>query len=146
MIFLLYETTTPNNVLRKIVGVSHDINIFPKSDFDVVNPVIRLKTSPGLDFKKYNYARIVDVDRYYFINSIEYVHANIVELSLECDVLMTYQDDIKNSTARYSRNIKTGDYLDTAIDMSVLKTASQHDSDTNAFVGKPTIILTTVGA
>lgn len=145
MMLTIYKTDLADNVVNKVLSGGVDIWIKAKSDFDIISPVITLMIEDD-DYKSYNYAQIAELNRFYFITDVEMVHSRIVKLTLECDVLFTYRESIKLSTARYYRNIKTGDYLDTAIDMSVLKTASQHDSDTNAFVGKPTIILTTVGA
>jgi hypothetical protein len=146
MMLTIYKTELADNVVGKVLSAGVDIWINAKSDFDIVSPVITLMFDGNEDYKSYNYAQISELNRFYFVTDVEMVHSRIVKLTLECDVLFTYREAIKASTARYYRNIKTGDYLDASVDMSVLKTASQHDSDTDAFVGKPTIILTTVGA
>ena len=47
----------------------------------------------------YNYCYIPDFGRYYYINGINALRANLFELSLGIDVLMTYAESIRNNAA-----------------------------------------------
>ena len=47
----------------------------------------------------YNYCYIPDFGRYYYINDINALRANLFELSLGVDVLMTYASAIRNNSA-----------------------------------------------
>ena len=47
----------------------------------------------------YNYCYIPDFGRYYYINGINALRANLFELSLGIDVLMTYAEAIRSNAA-----------------------------------------------
>lgn len=47
----------------------------------------------------YNYCYIPDFGRYYYINDINALRANLFELSLGIDVLMTYASEIRRNYA-----------------------------------------------
>lgn len=47
----------------------------------------------------YNYCYIPDFGRYYYINGINALRANLFELSLGIDVLMTYASEIRGNYA-----------------------------------------------
>lgn len=51
-----------------------------------------------------NYAYIEDFNRYYFIEDIVSINTRMWEISMSCDVLMSFKEDIKNVTALISRN------------------------------------------
>ena len=60
--------------------------------------------SPSLQIQNtavvgYNYCYIHDFGRYYYINGINALRANLFELSLGIDVLMTYAEAIRNNAA-----------------------------------------------
>lgn len=141
----LYSVNDGDNVINKSLGKSIEINIMLKSDTDIINPVILLETISGLDFTEFNYCHIPELGRYYFISSIQNVNNRLWRLSCECDVLMTYKQDIINSNARLWRGIKTGDYANIVVDTSVIKTVSKHESDVSIDESERTIILTVVG-
>ena len=97
---------------------------------DVLNPVItidikKLKDShddpaPTTDIHEcilgaVNYANITDFgSRYYFITGFRAINADLIELSLKCDVLYTHKDLIRASTAYVERN--ENDYSDLLVD------------------------------
>lgn len=56
--------------------------------------VISSTTTPN-----YNYCRISEFNRYYFINNISWLGGTAFQLDLHVDVLYTYADEIKNLTA-----------------------------------------------
>ena len=145
MKLFLYSVNDGDNVINKSLGKSIEIDMMLKSDTDIINPVILLETISGVDFTEFNYCHIPELGRYYFISSIQNINNRLWNLHCECDVLMTYKQDIINSNARLWRNIKTGDYANIVVDTSVIKTVSKHESDVSIDESERTIILTVVG-
>ena len=107
MNLILYKTNDSPNTINKTLTDSLTININFKKDVDVVNPEIVLSG----DFRGYNYAYIAELNRYYFIDSMEQLNLHLVKLFLKCDVLETYKAEILASTCKYNTDIKAGDYM-----------------------------------
>lgn len=57
----------------------------------------------GQNLTKYNYVKIDEFGRYYYITDIESVNNGVWRLSLRCDVLMTYADTIKKQSGIIAR-------------------------------------------
>lgn len=143
MQLILHKTTDSNKVINKTLSNAVDLNITLKRDTDIIRPIILLSKVSGINFKQYNYAHIPDLNRYYFINSVESVNNSIDKLSLECDVLETYKTDILSSEATYISEIKDGDnniYSAASGVNDIIKIAS----DTTLEKGE-SIILATLG-
>lgn len=143
MELILYKTESADNVIGKTLSdpITMDINL--RRGVDISAPVLRLKLD--VDLTGYNYAQIADLNRYYFITDVESVTRDVWQLRLSVDVLETYKNEILSSHARLRRNIRTGDYLDATLDMSINRVSSTFESD-KGFEGEPSLILTTVGA
>ena len=144
MQLFLYKVSEAENVLNKTLGTPIELNINLKSDTDVIRPDLILKSINGVDFNDFNYCHIPVLKRYYFINSIDNLNAKLWRFRCECDVLMIYKNDILNSKARLKRNIRNGDYLNTDIESSIIKTVSSFNSE-YVMNDDKTLILTTVG-
>ena len=138
----LYSINDGDNVINKTLTNPTIVNIHLKQGFDIIKPEIVLNG----DFRGFNYAHIPNLNRYYFIDSVEQLNLKLVKLVMTCDVIETYKADIMQSNARYNRAIKNGDYIETTLDRSVIKTIAKHESDTTVFSNDRTIILTTLGA
>src|SRR5699024_3017544 len=121
MELLFYHTDDDENVIGKVFTMTESIQIRLKSDVDVVSPVIRLKMDYVENLYNYNYAKIKEFGRYYFIRSIVNINRDVWEVRLECDVLESYKDDILKSDVRISRGIESGDYQNTQLDSQVIR-------------------------
>lgn len=144
MQLFLYTINDTENTVNKTLPVPYELDIKLKRETDLTNPSILLSNVVGVNYLDFNYCYIPYLGRYYFIQSIDSVNAKMWRLSCECDVLMTYKADILASNARLRRNIKNGDYLNTSIDSSIIKTVSLYNS--NVTIGdEKSLILTTVG-
>ena len=135
-----------DNTINKTLVNGLTVNINLKRGVNVIMPSIPLADIPGIDLSAFNYAVIPGLGRHYFVNQVSNTNGRVWVLELECDVIETYKADILAANARFTRNIKTGDYFNATIDMSTLTTVQQYDSDVTAFDGEETIILTTLGA
>lgn len=144
MELILYKTNDNDNVLNKKYDEVYRLNINLKRNTDIINPRIMLNDLGNMDFKKCNYAYIKELDRFYFIKTIESITNHVWDLFLECDVLETYSDDILESMATYQRQIKDGDYQNINNDYDVKTEITIHKSDVVLSSDK-SIILTTIG-
>lgn len=144
MLLHLGVVNNPDNYLKRDYTILKTVEIKLKRDVDIVNPRIVLKEIEGLDFTGIGYAHIPDLARFYFITGVELIHNKIYELTLECDVLNTYRQNIREAEATYLRNIKQGDYIKSSFDVSELKTINSKDSGV-VLGNNETLVLTTIG-
>ena len=91
MIAYFYVTTSNTKKLVKDLAQVDEKNILWKENTDILSPTIRI----GGTLTSANYCYIPDFGRYYFIKERVMQGANVFELDLEVDVLMTYADSIK---------------------------------------------------
>lgn len=145
MLLTLYATKSDFNVINKELENALDIEINVRSNFDIINPQLRLSKIVGVDFQDYNYCYIPELNRFYFINQVSAINADIFSFECSCDVLESYKTEILASNARFMRQMKTGDYYDGSIDANVNKTVSKFEGN-KGFNGESSMILTTVGA
>src|SRR5574344_383330 len=80
-----------NKTLQSPVEVNANINV---SELDVLRPQFLIKTA---DISG-NYIYISKLNRYYFIDTKTNVDNVHTYLTLRCDVLMSWKDEIMNST------------------------------------------------
>ena len=141
---ILYKNKSSDNTLNKELTDPLNIRIILKRDIDITNPELTLRDIEGYDLTEYNYCEITELNRFYFIDSIETVTSEINLFRCTCDVLSTYKLDILQCNARLKRSLKTGDYMSLQLDESVIKNVSTYASNVSLTTDK-TIILTTVG-
>lgn len=106
MQLILYVTADARNVINKTLTNPVSMNINLKRDVNIIMPEIVLNG----DFRGFNYAHIPDLNRYYFVDSVEQLNLKMVKLSLICDVLETYKTTILNSDCLYKTKVSAGDY------------------------------------
>lgn len=75
---------------------------FLLNECSILNPIIEIETDVNLS--TFNYAVIDDFYRCYFITDITVVSDRFWKLTLKCDVLTTYSEDIRNLQANVLRN------------------------------------------
>lgn len=138
MILILYKTDDSPNTINKTLSDSLELNINLKKDTDIINPELVLKG----DFRGFNYAYIPELNRYYFINSMEQLNFILVKLYLECDVLETYKEDILNSSGIIKRDITDGDYGVVSAESSI-NDITTHKADVTLAL-ENNIVLTTL--
>ncbi len=118
MKLVLYKNISADNSINKVLTDGTSFNINLKQQTDIVNPDIYLTTLTGIDYTDFNYAEIVELKRFYFIDSIGSVNASIFKLELRTDVLETYKQDILNSYAAFNKKLEAGDYGETNISLT----------------------------
>ena len=141
---ILYKNKSSDNTLNKTLTEPLEIRVILKRDIDLTNPELILRDIIGYDLTEYNYCEISELNRFYFIDSIESITNETNLFKCTCDVLSTYKLDILQCNARLKRSLKTGDYMSLQLDESVKKNVETFNSNVSLTTDK-TIILTTVG-
>ena len=144
MELILYQTADNDNVINKDKEEIKRYDIVLKDPSDIVAPVIRLKEELTNLREVSNYAYIAEFDRYYFIRSIANTSKDIWILTLECDVLESFKDDILASQAEVIRQIRPNDYQATTIRTQVIEEIDTYESDVT-IEDNPSLILSSIG-
>lgn len=142
MIITFYETYSSFNTVDKILTHNVDYEIDFLDDVNVVYPIVTIKMDTILIS---NYVFISALDRYYFIESYDFLENGLYKVSLKIDVLMTYKVDILNSknTAVLNSNVEKyygGDNL-----VKNRKEVNLYYSDVTFASNKSDTILATTG-
>lgn len=85
----------PNSTKIPLVSEGTSFNCTIKNISSILSPEVDIAVGPT-NMASYNYAYIQDFDRYYFITDIVY-DQGLWSLSLSCDLLATYKEDILDS-------------------------------------------------
>lgn len=124
------------------------VRFIEKDNFDLVNPSLLLNLGDDIkDITKYNYVRIPQFGRYYFINRWA-AEGGLIRLDCHCDVLYSFRSSINNSTQYIARS---QDKINRYMVDNLLPITSQNTYDVIKF-GEPVddrncinVILETVG-
>lgn len=141
----LYKTSSPRNKLVKDLTDGITLVGTLRAQSSVMSPTFTIQDTSVVG---YNYCYIPDFGRWYYINGIDALRANLYELSLGIDVLMTYATDIRNNTAIIDRT-QNGTSANVYIDNGTFVNTSKLETDTynftNGFNDNPEYILITAG-
>lgn len=140
----LYINESNNNVLNKKITLISEDNVLLKYDVDVYKPIIKIK-KPLLN--NCNYVYIEDFKRYYYITNKKSINNDVIELSLKCDVLMSFKNDILNSKGLIikSENL-INNYINSDIYVNDVREKTHVINFKNGFNDTPEFILITAGA
>lgn len=140
MILKLYNTGDSNNTIGKTLTDEQTFDITFKDTFDILNPVVLLKSSTPI---LKNYAYIPEFGRYYFITSIQIQPNKIYKLFLECDVLESFKNDILASKGLVTRAGEGNLFYDGGLNSEVRKEVDVYESELELEL-KEEIILVTI--
>lgn len=141
----LYRNESNNNVLNKKITLINEYNILLKDNVDVYRPIIKIKTEL---LNKCNYVFIQDFNRYYYVVNKRSINIEIIELTLECDVLMSFREQILNLKCIIDKqeNINLGNkYYDDNSLISLSKEFIESYNFNNGFNENGEFILITAG-
>lgn len=102
----LFKTASENNRVVKDLIDEKQLSGELRNQTSVLNPKIRIESADNIS--GYNYCYIPEFGRYYYIVDITSVRTNAWEVSMRCDVLMSYKDEIKGMNAILDNTQKTG--------------------------------------
>ena len=126
MILKLYNTSDSNNTIGKTLQDEETYDITFKDTFDILSPVILLKSSTPI---LKNYAYLPELARYYFITSTQVQPNKIYRLYLECDVLESFKADILASKGLVTRAGEGNRFFDGGLYSEVRKEVQIIHSD-----------------
>lgn len=92
----LYKTSSPRKKLVKELSDGITLAGTLRAQSSVMAPAFTVQDVSAIG---YNYCYIPDFGRYYYINGINALRANLYELTLGIDVLMTYAEEIRKNYA-----------------------------------------------
>ncbi len=141
MIVKAYKTESSANTINKVINFVTDIDVKFKDEVNIFNPTIVLKYNDLIDF---NYMYIEKFKRYYFIESVEVFPNKIYHLTLKCDVLMSFKNDILNSYGNITRQTNYNNFYDFDYSSEVRKESNIYNSNV-VFDDVKTTILCTIG-
>lgn len=142
MLMKMYTTKTPNNSIGKVLENATDFDIKFKAQADRTKPVVVLRCESMIDF---NYAFIPNFNRYYFIESIEVTPNKIFNISLRCDVLESFKEDIKKSSGVISQQTNGNNYFNSDYQTEIKKEVDVIKSTVTLDTTKSTILVTIGG-
>lgn len=116
-------TSDPKNKLNKTYKSSVSITGNLKDDTSVVNPIILVNASLAT-LSGCNYMYIASFGRYYYITDVVSKGANLVEVHGHCDVLKSFNSQIRACTGYVSRTNTGNSYI---------------SDDMKALTNKPTV-------
>lgn len=143
MLMKMYDTKSSNNVINKVLENEHEFDIKFKDKTDIVNPVVILHSSTLI---LSNYAYIPDFHRYYFVDKIELFPNSVYNITLRCDVLESFKDDILASSGfinQQSQNVNK--YYNSNYQSEVRKEVDLYKSNVTIDTNIKETILVTIG-
>ncbi len=103
---ILYQNSAERNRVDKtnyLTQIGSIVGTIREST-SIIDIVLRIEYNKVPDF---NYCYLTAFKRYYYVTDITTVNTNVWELSLSCDVLMSYKEAIKNCNGFIERNENT---------------------------------------
>ena len=102
----LFKTASENNRVVKVLTDEKQLSGELRNQTSVLNPTIRIESSDNIS--GYNYCYISEFGRYYYITDIVSVRTNCWVISLRCDVLMSYKNEIQSMSVILNNTQETG--------------------------------------
>lgn len=142
MLLKLYNTNSETNRINKVLTDETEFDVRLKDKSSVVNPVLLLKSETYISF---NYAYIPKFQRYYFVDDISVYPNKMYILTLRCDVLTSFKDDILKSYARIIEQTNSNAYYDSNLKSEVRKEVDTYMSDVSFDLTADSMVLVTIG-
>lgn len=142
MLVKTYNNLSPKNTINKEIEEVGTIDIKFKDRTNISKPILVTSGIIEIDF---DYIYIDKFKRFYFVGDVEVVPNRIKIINLECDVLMTYKDDILNTKAIVKRQTKFNDYYNSGFSSEVTKEVDLYKSDVKVEDEKSNILVTIGG-
>lgn len=109
MTITLYHNDSDKRTLNKNLTNAGALNgVVIIDDTSILTPRLKVRDN-GIIMVQYNYCYIADFKRYYFITDVT-ISNGYIYIDLKVDVLMTYQNEIKNLYAVIKRQQTSCNY------------------------------------
>lgn len=135
-----YHTADNTNTVNKTLNLNKTINIVFRQAVNEETPFIIMNKD---NLTGSNYVHIPNFKRYYFISNVENYTAKLVRIELTTDLLMTYKDDILNTSVLITATEKPS-YFSSNLptQTKTIKRVLKSDVTLNK---ESSLILTTIG-
>ena len=135
-----YHTADNANTVNKTLQPIKTVDIIFRQAVNETTPFIIMNRDK---LTGSNYVHIPNFNRYYFISSVDNYTANLIRINLVTDLLMTYKDDILNSTVLITAT-NTPSYFSSNLptQTKTIKRVVKSDITLNK---ESSLILTTIG-
>lgn len=101
----LYQNTSNERTVQKSLTVIKNVTGYLRDETSISNPSILIDTTgEGNYILQCNYVYVENLQRYYYIRSIDFVRKNLWRINLHIDVLMSYKDKIADLRCLISRS------------------------------------------
>lgn len=140
----LYKMRSEKQKLDKDLTADREYTGYLRDQSSVIDPVFMIEDT---NLSLYNYAYIPNFNRYYFIDDIIAVRTGLWELHLSVDVLMSFNDDIKDLHVilEDSQSEGASDYISGDQWTSKVKTKTDIINFSNGLLESGEYILITAG-
>ena len=119
MVVNTYTCSDDNNILVKnLTKVSTLDNVKLKDATELIKPELVLMSD---DYPTFNYVYLPKFNRYYYVTNITVYPNKIYRIALDCDVLMSFKDDI----------LKSKGYVSVTTDANPMYNGTQYGSLVN---------------
>ena len=142
MLLKLYNTDSETNRINKVLKDETEFNVRLKEKSSVINPIILLKSDTYITF---NYAYIEQFKRYYFVDDVSVFPNKMYLLTLRCDVLTSFKDDILSSYAQIIEQTNSNAYYDSNLKSEVRKEVDTYKSNVSFDLSANSLVLVTIG-
>ena len=141
----LFKTVSENNRVVKTLTDEKQLSGELRNQTSVLNPSIIIESADNIS--TYNYAYIPEFSRYYYITEIISVRTNCWAISLRCDVLMSYKDEIRSMSVILNNTQETGlsNYLSSPNWVNLVKTKTDIKTFPKGLSNEGEFILITAG-
>lgn len=139
------NNASDNNVADKIVTTIATANCALKDPTEMVDPTLRV--AGDMITSGVNYCYISSLGRYYFVRNKRQVTAGMMEVDLHVDVLMSFKDSIRLSTALVEvTGNAVNPYIESDIWTPDVRRTTHVKVFENGFNNNPEYVLLTAGA
>ena len=137
------DTIVVNKTLSATPPLTLTANM--KYGLDLLKPILTVSTTLSV-VSQYNYVYIPELSRYYYVVSYKGVSNAIVEITLECDLLMSWKDEFILSDCTIERNETRGNvYVSDSLYPIECRTQTVTKKFPNALSNTATMFLITIG-
>jgi len=140
MNILLYNNLSPDIQIHKNITPVATLTGALRGESNIVNPTIRIEAA---DLPACNYAYIPEFNRYYFARDIRVIRNRIFDISLQSDVLMSF--DLSAITGVVIESNGGNNYLSARNWVRMVKTKTDILPFSNGLLDSGEYILITAG-
>ncbi len=140
MEIILYNNVSPDIKINKSITPVATLTGALRGESNAVSPTVRIESA---NLPAFNYAYIPEFRRYYFARDIRVVRNNVFDISLQSDVLMSF--DINAVTGVVIESSNGNNYLSARNWVRLVKTKTDILPFSNGLLDSGEYILITAG-